>query len=418
MKPIRSVLCALALLPVIAFGASAAEDSALPSMRLESWISTASGRSPDRVAVNELITLHIDVATTSWFSAGARIGKIDNPQLVAVQNSPNVYNYSDRTDGQSWSHQRVEIPLFAPGSGQYSIAPLPVTVQVTVAPGDNRTITLATPGIDFSAVLPSPRISTQSLWVAAPELEFSQDWEQSRETLEAGDSISRTLRLEAEGTLAMLLPNAASPVLNDAYRLYVAPSRFEDRNTRGTREATRTERETYILQQGGDIVFPDIELLWWDTDDNRLKVLSLEGKSLSVRHTLDSWLRQHWTALVALGAAGLALVLLGVRARTCLQSRRRSDSLSLLLARWRRDWPRCRALLYRRLHRNSGLNSFQQHPEAEHLRPDVIGLMSGQPQKAGVLRLWRRLKPGNRRQTYRYRALPELAALEQRDGIS
>ncbi|MBR9865502.1 MAG: protein BatD [Oceanospirillales bacterium] len=361
------------------------------------------------MSVNELITLHIDITTPTWFGAGPRIGKIIVPNLLAMKNHQTLFNYSSQKAGQTWSHQQIEIPMFASRSGEYFIPSTPVYVQVSLPSGNRVNTTLMTPAFHFSAMSPSPHITSQSVWIAAPDVRLQQAWQFSNEPLQTGDSLIRTVQLEAEDSLSVLLPNLTDRTLNDSFQTYISPSQFNDTNQRGTRTASRSEKTTYIVQQGGKTVIPDLRILWWDTDDHILKELTLAGRTLEVRHTPISWLRQHSMTITLSTLILLVFCYIIFRLRYGLHVHSGNKYLSLFTSAYRGDWPQCRTLLYRRLYEATGHTAFRHNPGSSRLQQDTALIMSDNPNKSAVFRLWLALRRKQKHKGYQYRVLTRLA---------
>ncbi|QUJ68343.1 BatD family protein [Photobacterium sp. GJ3] len=370
---------------------AAEESSHTNRVLIKSWLTTASQKEARQVAVNEMITLHIDLATQTWFTAGTRIGKITDPGLMTSQRSLKAVNYTERQQGTTWSHQSWEIPVFVTQSGQYVIQPIPVTVEVSLSPGQNQTATLMTSELRFSASLPSPALTEQRPWFAASKASLDQAWQQSADTLRAGDSIKRQITLKAESTLAALLPNPSQPLFDDAYQTYVSPSELQDSYNRGMYSASRTEQETYVLQGGGEIHFPAIEVQWWDSQNQQLNTLTLEGKTFTVKHTLQSWLKFYAPWLIALLVL-LTLALFAFQLAKRYFARHPLPSRYLL---WRavrhQDWAQCRQLIYQRLYEKTQLSTLADFSQDEQWVADTQRLMSEQIDSPLVWSVWRQM---------------------------
>ncbi|WP_120511316.1 BatD family protein [Photobacterium salinisoli] len=392
---------------------AAEESSDSNRVLIKTWLTTASQKEARQVAVNEMITLHIDLATLTWFTAGTRIGKITDPGLMTSQRSLKAVNYTEQRQGTTWSHQSWEIPVFVTQSGQYVIQPIPVTVEVSLSPGRNKEAILMTPELRFSASLPSPALTGQRPWFAASEASLEQTWQQSADTLHAGDSITRQITLKAESTLSALLPNPSQPLFDDAYQTYVSPSDLQDSYNRGMYSASRTEQETYVLQGGGEIHFPAIEVQWWDSQKQQLNTLTLEGKTFTVKHTLQSWLKYYAPWLIA-ALALIALVLIALKAAKHYFSGHPLPSRYLL---WRaarhQDWPQCRQLIYQRLYEKTQLSTLADFSQDEKWVADSKRLMSTQIDSRLVQSMWRQITRREKEES-QYQVLQPLRQLARR----
>ncbi|NAW84902.1 BatD family protein [Photobacterium halotolerans] len=380
---------------------------------IKTWLTTASQKEARQVAVNEMITLHIDLATSTWFTAGTRIGKITDPGLMTSQRSLKAVNYTEQQQGTTWSHQSWEIPVFVTQSGQYVIQPIPVTVEVSVSPGQNQTATFMTPELRFSASLPSPELTGQRPWFAASEASLEQTWQQSADALRVGDSITRRITLKGESTLAAMLPNPSQPLFDDAYQTYVSPSDLQDSTNRGQYSASRTELETYVLQGGGELHFPAIEVQWWDSQNQQLNTLTLEGKTFTVKHTLQSWLKFYAPWLIAVLVL-LALALFTFQfAKRYFASRPLPSRYLLWRAARHQDWPQCRQLIYQRLYEKTQLSALADFSQDQKWLADSQRLMSDQIDSRLVWSMWRQIT-GREKAQNQYQVLQPLRQLARR----
>ena len=207
-------------------------------VEIKSWLGEEQAES-QVVSINEQIILYIEVATNRWFTAGTVIPEFEVADLVIPPRNMQATNFTENKNGVTWSRQRWEIRLFPQASGDYTIPPIGVKIQVATDDG-NVAGTLYTPPLQFTAQLPSGFVDSETKWIAAPEVSLSQEWQNSSEQLEAGDSITRTVTIKSTDSLAMLIPNpmprVAKPSGGQANSLYLAypePAKLEDRQNRG-----------------------------------------------------------------------------------------------------------------------------------------------------------------------------------------
>ena len=98
-----------------------------------------------------------------------------------------------------------------------------------------------------------------------------------------GDSITRTVTIQAAETPAMLLPPVTFPAL-DGLAVYPAQPALQDK-TEGRTDAltaTRTDSATYILQRPGDYVLPAIDVRWWNAGEGRVETAHVDAVTMQV----------------------------------------------------------------------------------------------------------------------------------------
>ncbi|OBT13260.1 hypothetical protein A9264_14205 [Vibrio sp. UCD-FRSSP16_10] len=267
-------------------------------------------------SVNQPVTLYIELSTPRWFTAGTRITLPEIPNVIVKQRSQLAVNYAERRNGQTWSVQLWQINLFAQNVGSFVVPPVAVNAQVSVDSRHNVAGTLYSKALKFNASLPSGRLTQDLPWINSPNVEISQDWQQSSDALKAGDVITRTLVVTASDTLSVLLPPMLVPtVLNEpnqgqvtannratatqSYQVYSKPVQLFDEQTRTQYHAKRVEEQVYVLQHGGEVHFADYSVLWWNSNTEKLQKLTFKGNTFKVAHTLSSWLNYYKGYLLA-----------------------------------------------------------------------------------------------------------------------
>ncbi|WP_241462283.1 hypothetical protein [Aeromonas finlandensis] len=136
---------------------------------------------------------------------------------------------------------------------------------------------------------------------------------------------------------------------------YPAQARLNDTQERGEYLSTREDQITYIVQRGGELTLPALELAWWNSQTGQLETLTLPGQTLQVRHTPASWLATYWPRLLGVtsGVALLALTLLAIA--RYYRHHPRPLPWQYGAAIWCRQWGVVRILAYRYLRAKRGV---------------------------------------------------------------
>lgn len=358
-----TVLSTLLLAPVTL----GAEPQAATQITLKSWLKDQPAEHGP-YAVNQQITLYLELATNRWFTAGTRISQFELPGVMVKQRSDMATNFTQRQDGETWSHQRWELSLYPQQSGQFEIPAIAVRATVARPEGGSRQITLTTRPQRFAAALPDPALTVGGRWLSASNLTLNQTWRSSGDNraeddngsdmgeLRVGDAITRTVTASGQDTLSVLIP-ALIPALEgtDQLQPYPAQPRLSDTQERGEYLSTREDQTTYIVQQGGKLTLPPLELSWWNSQLGQLETLTLPGQTLRVHHTPASWLAAYWHWLIGV-ASGLALLAL-IRVAIARYYRHHPRPLSWQYgtAIWRQQWGMVRVLAYRYVRARRGV---------------------------------------------------------------
>jgi len=382
-------------------------------------------KSPANFAVNEQIILYIEVATPRWFTGGTRISSVEIPNVVVKQRNQLATNFTERRvtkekGAQTWSHQRWEITLYPQDIGQYWVPQTAVRVQVSAPDGSNVTGELYTQPLNFNAVRPSGLLANEDVWVSASDLKIEQHWEQSNqnETLKVGDAITRTVTVSGSDTLAMLIPTLIPAGSDSGYQHYTQPNQLSDTQVRGNYQSSRTEESVYVLQDGGELNFPAVDILWWNTESQQLETLSVEGRTYQVHHTIQSFIQTYWQWFVV-GVCAL-VVLLGslVLMIRYYQTHPLPSKVMFYRALKAGDSPKARVLLFRHLRQKTDLLEIKQLKVNNHEAVNGNwGSDAQEFQSKSVSfdlgwRIWRKIKTqGNRVVTSENRMIENLVSL-------
>ncbi len=210
--------------------------------------------------------------------------EFDNATVIKLpQNS-----FSRDVGGTPYVVHELRYAIFPDEPGELTIPELVFsatqptrTRSIFDLPGSGRAIRKLTPQIQI-AVKPIPAEFTGPVWLPASNLTLVQSWSENPHQLVAGESITRTLNLQAEGLPADVLPPLPTPDLPGA-RLYgdqpVLDNQVDDRGVNGK----RVERAALIPTQAGQLEIPGIKVIWWDVESDQQQEAVLTPQLLSVK---------------------------------------------------------------------------------------------------------------------------------------
>lgn len=365
-----------------------------------------------KFSVNEQVILYIEVATPRWFTGGTRIGSVEIPNVIAKQRNQLATNYTERKGGQTWSRQRWEITLYPQASGQFVIPPVAVGVQVSAPDGSKVVGTLYTQPIKFEASMPSGLLSDESAWFTATKVSVDQKWTTSNDELKVGDAITRTITINAQDSLSVLLPDLLSNDSTASYQAYPQPNRLDDKQTRGDYQSSRIEESVYVIQQGGNITLPALSFDWWDSETQQFKKLTIDGEVFHVKHTFSSFLKAYAGYITAIMGFAIAALILCFYGHRYYQSKPKPNWWVYRQLLRSGDWSKIRLFLYKMLRRRDSQLEMSKAYEDTEWYQDSANVQSNRPDKAASQRLYQRLSRKNKRKTSL--SLPKaLAKLDQ-----
>lgn len=130
-------------------------------------------------------------------------------------------------------------------------------------------------------VKPRPADFPAATWLPAADLGIEEQWSAPPDTLRVGDSVTRTIRVTADGLQgAQLAPIEHAQIAG----LRAYPDQPVIDNVHGAKGLTgiRTDSLALVAVQDGEYELPAIEVPWWDTGSDTLRVARLPARRLRV----------------------------------------------------------------------------------------------------------------------------------------
>ena len=130
-------------------------------------------------------------------------------------------------------------------------------------------------------VLPKPSSFSGQWWLPAKSVTLEQEWSGDLAVWKAGEPLTRTIKIVAEGILDNQLPEIASKYPATLKTYPDQPNRATVDKTKGVL-AVVDQKIALIPTQAGDMEIPAFELQWWDTDSNQMRVAKLPAQTLHI----------------------------------------------------------------------------------------------------------------------------------------
>ncbi len=139
-------------------------------------------------------------------------------------------------------------------------------------------------------VLPEPtqqKKNPNDPWLPAKSLTLSETWQSLPNTLRVGDSLTRTLLLEAQGLRASQLP-ALSTENQQGFKVYNDQPVTEETLAEQGIYSQLQQTQTLILTQAGQITLPEQHINWFNTQTNTIETATLNARTLTVLPALNA----------------------------------------------------------------------------------------------------------------------------------
>jgi hypothetical protein len=135
--------------------------------------------------------------------------------------------------------------------------------------------------------LPSSNLHSVNLqdWLPSSNLQIIEEWSADINNIKAGDPITRTITIAAEGLTAVQLPDLS---FNDIDNLKQYPDKaaVENRPTPTGITGLKQIKVALIPATAGNYLLPEIKLEWWNTLTNKKEVATLPAVTLTATGTV------------------------------------------------------------------------------------------------------------------------------------
>ena len=235
------------------------------------------------VGAQALLTLRVSRAPSARF----QVEEPEHPDASIRQ--VNERSFQQIQGGMRILVTEYTFALFPRVEGEMVLKPLTLVAEImTQSPrsmfdplfGKSRRVIRRTEPLTLN-VIPPPAEVTPSDWLPAQKLSISQSWSKDPQALAVGDSITRTIEIEARGVTAAQLPPLLMGEI-DGLKFYPdQPTVTDDTSARGV-TGRRTEKMAMVVTRPGRYQLPALRMVWWDVTANAPRVAELPAMSFEV----------------------------------------------------------------------------------------------------------------------------------------
>ncbi|MGP4844898.1 BatD family protein [Marinobacter sp. 1Y8] len=126
-----------------------------------------------------------------------------------------------------------------------------------------------------------PASFTGKTWLPASSLELNETWSDPAQSIAAGKSITRTIKLSALGLLGSALPPLEMQY-PDAVRSYPDSPELDSSVDSRTVTSARTQSTALVAVTPGQITLPETRVPWWDTVNDQERVAVIPEQTLTI----------------------------------------------------------------------------------------------------------------------------------------
>lgn len=242
----------------------------------------AASLSDPNTSVGQPLTLTIEILVPTWMTTPPKFPDLEQPDLLVRHPSKAGSPISREIDGSTWSGVSRRYFLIPLKSGRFEVGA--AEVGLTWADPDTQdpiSDAVSIKPILFDATVPTAAENLNPIFLAE-NIQLEQIIE-GESNLQLGDPITRTITAKITGTTPILLPLLLNGLTNQPQvRSYPGEAKTSENLERGVLSGTRIETATYLAQQSGVFTLPDIELQWFDLDEQVVKTARLDGASFDI----------------------------------------------------------------------------------------------------------------------------------------
>lgn len=199
--------------------------------------------------------------------------------------------FQRRIQNTPYRVHELRYAIFPQKTGELIIPELVFTANETVSrrsmftlPGQGRPIRKSSQQHSVQ-VVSSPDSFPGDTWLPAKSLQVTESWSGNPDDIRVGDSITRTVTINADGLLHTQLPPYNFPSLDGA-RFYPDKGKGETTATNQGVISTRIDSAAIIPTKAGTIELPEIRISWWDINQNKLQQALIPASKLTVKSAL------------------------------------------------------------------------------------------------------------------------------------
>jgi len=195
--------------------------------------------------------------------------------------------YVAERDGREYVVHEQNFSLFPQSSGVLTFGPIELRAKVEVNRSRSQGLFRPTQLLKRRSkpvtlnVKPRPSSTRGQWWLPAKNVVLKESWSTDVTAIDAGDTITRTIELIAQGVAAKQLPTIDVPNV-DGLKLYADAA--NQSTTNGDQGLVSTHEVTWAVvpERNGDIEVPAIQVNWFDTESGTPQVAELPARTLSV----------------------------------------------------------------------------------------------------------------------------------------
>ena len=242
----------------------------------------------DKVAVQGQVIVSMRLMSNVNISAYQFGELITDSMDVVIEPLDDVKRYQTRVGDQAFLVLEQKHALFPQQSGRLTIPPVLGEVRVATQSrsifdpfqnqGEIRRVRSAGLNIDVTGI--EPQFSGQH-WLPSSNVRLSEVWQQDLDNLVAGEPVTRTLILTADGLTAAQLPELKQGVVDNLKQYPDQAVQNDQRSDKGIVGVVQ-QKIALIPTAAGNYTLPEIAIPWWNIRTGQQEIASIPARTIKV----------------------------------------------------------------------------------------------------------------------------------------
>ncbi len=237
-----------------------------------------------RVYVGEPVQITIRVYTSTWFTSGVELQNIKVKDAFAVMNTS--LSISKPIKGQTYAGVEISYYVFPYTDNDIEFPSLTFSVETPDLGGYEGVARKVKTRAVKVKVRPVPGGFEQSQWLVTPSLTVRDTWDASLKNVKVGDVLERKIYRKAQYTVYDLIPPIEWDSIPNVSN-YPSRTATNNENTKESFYAERTDAMRYLFEKEGEVVLPEITLVWWNASHKKIYKKTLKELRIMVAPNPD-----------------------------------------------------------------------------------------------------------------------------------
>lgn len=255
----------------------------LQAQKIDAFASASVNRR--EVLIEQPVKIKITVYSATWFASPLSFDnlQVEGAFLQSFKQTQSSIKYIEK---KKYAALEFYYILFPYREGELIFPELVISASIP-AEGDykGQPVTLKTKPVVIT-VKPVPPGGDPDRWLVASDVTIREQWSKSTSSVMVGDVLERTISISAKGTLPTFIDE---PEIGEAEfaSIYTSEPRFIDERDNIQTKGRREDTYSYLVEQEGTFILPEVEVSWWNPYAGRYYKRVLPEVEILVRDNPD-----------------------------------------------------------------------------------------------------------------------------------